>query len=270
MDRKSRAAALTGRECRRTASAQVEVREDGDGKLAFKGYASVFDAPYDMGWYTEVVRQGAFSKTLGEGADVQLLINHEGLPLARTVSGTLKLTQDSTGLLAEAALDPNDPDVQRLAPKMARGDIDEMSFAFYTIRQEWSPDYEERALVELSINKGDVSVVNYGANPATAGASLRHLDKLYAQRDRFAAALTECRAGKALSAATVSVLSDLLDTLAACDENLDAADVLIDDAQAALADLLGVPNPDVDDVQTNSFPLDLALATARSLSLRVA
>ena len=51
-----------------------------------------------------------------------------------------------------------------------------MSFGFRVIRQDWSPDFTQRDISEVSLNKGDVSVVNYGANPATAGASLRSRD----------------------------------------------------------------------------------------------
>jgi HK97 family phage prohead protease len=54
---------------------------------------------------------------------VRLLLNHDGLPLARTTSGTLKLREDKRGLHFEADLDPNDPDVQRIAPKVQRGDL---------------------------------------------------------------------------------------------------------------------------------------------------
>jgi hypothetical protein len=61
-----------------------------------------------------------------------------------------------------------DPDVQRLAPKMSRGDMDEMSFAFRVKRDEWSEDDTQRTLMEVSLHKGDVSVVNFGANPATS------------------------------------------------------------------------------------------------------
>jgi HK97 family phage prohead protease len=64
----------------------------GDG-MTFRGYASVFDAPYpindEYGQYQETVKRGAFDKTLAEGADVVFLINHEGAPLARTRSNTL-------------------------------------------------------------------------------------------------------------------------------------------------------------------------------------
>jgi hypothetical protein len=59
---------------------------------------------------------------------------------------------------------------------MERGDVDEMSFGFWVTRQQWSPDYDQRDILEVSLNKGDVSVVNYGANPATAGAQINSRD----------------------------------------------------------------------------------------------
>lgn len=150
----------------------MELRSQPDGTggevLRFSGYASVTEAPYEMedwlGAYTEVVRRGAFAKTLAEGADVPFKVNHDGITLARTKSGTLRLSEDSTGLLAEADLDPSSPAVQTLRSAMERGDIDEMSFAFRVTRQEWSPDYTQRDILEVNLNKGDVSAVNFGAN----------------------------------------------------------------------------------------------------------
>lgn len=161
----------------------VELRAAPDGTgasvLRFTGYACVTDSPYEMsdwlGDYTEVVRSGAFGKTTAE-ADVPFKVNHEGITLARTKSGTMRLSEDSTGLLVEADLDPASPAVATLRSAMDRGDVDEMSFAFRVVRQEWSPDYTQRDITEVNLNKGDVSVVNYGANPATAGASLRAAD----------------------------------------------------------------------------------------------
>lgn len=159
-------------ERRGIASGQFELRAQG-GQLLLTGYASVFNKPYDVyggppyGW-TEDVDPHAFDVTLGARADAHLLINHEGMPLARTKSGTLKLSTDTTGLHVEAGLDPSDPDVQRLVPKMGRGDMDEMSFGFRVKNDEWNEDYTQRRLLEVSLHKGDVSVVNFGANPATS------------------------------------------------------------------------------------------------------
>lgn len=163
---------LDAPERRSIAAAGFELRSKGDG-LTLTGYASVFGNGYDVlggppyGW-TERVDPGAFDVTLAAKPDLHLLINHEGMPLARTKSGTLQLSTDSKGLLVEASLDRRDPDVQRLETKMARGDMDEMSFAFRVKADAWSEDDTERTLTEVSLHKGDVSVVNFGANPATS------------------------------------------------------------------------------------------------------
>lgn len=163
---------------------QLELRAAGDDSSArtFTGYACVFGVDYEVyggppwGW-VERVQEGAFTKTLKEDPDVRFLINHEGMPLARTTSGNLTLTEDKTGLAVEASLDGTDPDVMRLAPKMARKDIDQMSFGFYVIRQEWDEDYVDRTLVEIKLDGGDVSIVTFPANQATS-ADLRSLSLL--------------------------------------------------------------------------------------------
>jgi HK97 family phage prohead protease len=168
------------RDVRRTFSGVTCEKREADGKTlrSLKGYASVFGVEYDMGWYVEEVAPTACDKTLREKPDVVLLVNHDGLPLARTRAGDLDLSADGTGLLTEAPrLDPDDPDVARLAFKMDRGLLDEMSFAFRIVRQEWNQDYTKRYITELSLHKGDVSVVNYGANDKTS-SSMRGLELL--------------------------------------------------------------------------------------------
>lgn len=174
-----------------------ELRKNGD-TISLEGYASVFDAPYEMyggpdkGGWMEVVDRAAFDATLKEKPDLHLLINHEGMPLARTKSGTLQLSTDKTGLLVKAPdLDRRDPDVQRLEVKMERRDMDEMSFAFRVKRQEWSDEDTVRRLLEVSLHKGDVSVVNFGANPATS-VSLRSLLRKFSDLN-LATAATEAR-----------------------------------------------------------------------------
>jgi HK97 family phage prohead protease len=146
--------------------------------VTFSGYASVFNHDYEVhdrfGAFTERLAPGAFTRTLSENPDVVLNLNHgmggTGLPMARTKSGTLRLTQDSVGLRVTADLDVNDPDVQAILPKMRRGDLDEMSFAFRVNDQLWSDDYSDRTITEVNLARGDVSIVSFGANPATVAA----------------------------------------------------------------------------------------------------
>lgn len=189
--RKAKADALTGRQVRRVPAADIELREDGDGSLTFTGWASVTERSYDMGWYQETIAQGAFARTLSMNPDVQMLINHEGLPIARTVGGSLRLAEDDQGLRVDATLDPTDPDVQRLAPKVRAGLIDQMSFAFSGAKSSWNEDMDQRTITSLDIHRGDVSVVNQGANPATSFSMRSLVERLIEPSDEALAELRE-------------------------------------------------------------------------------
>lgn len=203
----------------RSYPAQFEIRSvaGSPSKVELRGYASVFDQSYDMydmfGPYAEVARSGMFSKTLGEGPDVAYLANHEGLTMARTASGSLTLEQDSTGLLTAAQVNTTRQDVKDLVTAVEDGDVDQMSFAFRVVRQQWSPDYDQRDLQEVDINRGDVSAVNFGASPATnVGVQRAFRSQRPAELHRIA---VELRQGASLSERSSAQLSDILDMLAA-------------------------------------------------------
>ena len=155
-------------------AAPLEFRDDSSdaNTVVLEGYAATF-SPYDCyggverGGWVEEISPRAFDVTLKQNPDVQLLLNHEGLPLARTTSGTLKLSNDRHGLKVRALLDKSDPDVQRIMTKMRRGDLNEMSFAFRVKDQKWSNDYSHRLITEVALQRGDVSIVSYGMNDAT-------------------------------------------------------------------------------------------------------
>jgi HK97 family phage prohead protease len=148
---------------------KLEVRATPDGGAILEGYATVYDYAYNIGdvergGFTEIIAAGAATKSAAE-ADVRLLINHEGIPLARTKSGTMTLTSDDIGLRVMAELDPSNPVSASLRSAMERGDMDQMSFAFRVLRDEWNDDYSMRKIYELKLF--DVSMVTYPANPAT-------------------------------------------------------------------------------------------------------
>lgn len=169
---------------RRRITAPFELRKDSGGSgLTFRGYASTTETEYPVfggtfpGWM-ETMASGSFKKTLRENADVAFLINHDGMTLARTKSGTMSLREDKTGLAVTANLDPRQNAVNDLYVASERGDIDEMSFAFRVTADQWfnddgepSNEYEgtKRRITEVNLNKGDVSAVNYGANDTTSG-----------------------------------------------------------------------------------------------------
>lgn len=175
MSDKSQRASVTGI-VRRAFPVALEVRakKGVSGVSVIEGYASITEEPYEMwdwlGPYSEVVRAGAFAKTLGETPQVQLLLNHGGLSMAYTKASTLRLSEDTQGLRMEADVNTGRSDVKDMVTAIEDGAVDEMSFAFRVTRQKWSPDYDQRDILEVDIHRGDVSVVNFGANPATSVA----------------------------------------------------------------------------------------------------
>ena len=157
-------------EKRTIAYSNLEVRAEGNGNTLV-GYAALFDSPSEPMPFIEYVKRGAFSKTLNDGADVRLLINHEGVPLARSKSGTLAMEEDERGLRVEADLDPMNPDSARILSAMKRGDISQMSFAFRTIKDSYNADRSVRELREVQLF--DVSLVTFPAYEETV-AELRN------------------------------------------------------------------------------------------------
>jgi len=156
---------MSEREIRR--GVPVEIREDEAGEIKVAGYAAVFGEETNIGgMFTESIQRGAFKAAIKRD-DVVFLINHEGLPLARTRSGTLKLAEDERGLYMEATLDQSDPDVRSIVPKMKRGDLDKMSFAFRPVRQMWddSKPIPRRVIQEAQLF--DVSIVTTPAYDGT-------------------------------------------------------------------------------------------------------
>jgi len=152
----------------------VELRANDDGSRGVVGYATTWDVPYEVaggppyGWVETIVR-GAASKSLAERDDVRFLVNHEGIPQARSRGlsvDTMTLSADDIGLRFEVvSLDERNPRVVELLSAIDRGDVDQCSFAFEVIRQEWNGDYTERRILELRL--WDVSAVTYPANKAT-------------------------------------------------------------------------------------------------------
>jgi len=145
----------------------AEVRADGD-TLAVEGYAAVFDQETDIaGMFRERIARGAFADAIGRD-DVVFTFNHDdSTVMARTRSGTLALREDDKGLWMRSELDPEDPDVRRVAGKMRRGDLDKMSFAFFADVQEWDDSGEMplRTIKRASLH--DVSVVTMPAYDGT-------------------------------------------------------------------------------------------------------
>jgi HK97 family phage prohead protease len=148
-------------------------------KKKISGHAAVFNRLSDsLGFFREKIQPGAFADCLRRKPDVRLLINHEGLPLARTKSGTLTLREDNEGLFFEAAVDESDPDIQRIVPKMQRGDLSQMSIGFYVISDSWEVTGKTHIRTLQEVDLFDVSLVTYPAYPQTS-ATIRGAQEVF-------------------------------------------------------------------------------------------
>lgn len=173
-----------------------EVRAADTASPIIEGFASVTGISYEMydmfGPYTELVAVDAFDKTLATEPLVEFTLNHGaggGIPMAHTRNGTLTLSvikdAEETGLWYAAAVDPTRYDVSDVMKATKRRDLAESSFKFMIVRGQWSPDWTEYHILEIDIHRGDVSAVNFGANPHTS-TGVREAQQL-AARVAFAA-----------------------------------------------------------------------------------
>ena len=144
-----------------------EVRAASDDTLTISGYAAMFDDVTDLGYFNERIARGAFDGVMED--DVRLLINHAGVPLARTTNGTLDLEVDDNGLRYTARL-ADTTEGRDLYKLIKRGDISQSSFAFTIEDEEWDRKQNLRTIKRMG-SLLDVSPVTYPAYPTTTVAA---------------------------------------------------------------------------------------------------
>lgn len=141
--------------------------------LTFRGYAAVFNSASQPLPFIETIRPGAFKRSLQSGKEIRMYLNHNSdQVLASTRSGTLRLTEDTRGLMVEADLPPTSygKDISIL---MQRGDVHSMSFGFTipTAGDSWSSDGRSRELREIILHEVSI-VTGFPAYEGTAGATI--------------------------------------------------------------------------------------------------
>lgn len=152
----------------RVVMSQFDTRSDDVGDLYIRGYFAVFNSDYEIcTGATESIAETAFDGTLSD--DIRCLIDHETrLVLGRTKSGTLSLKADSRGLWGEVKINQKDQDAMNLYERVKRGDVDQCSFGFDVLDEE----YEDRgSSVHWTIRKVrlyEVSVVTFPAYQETS------------------------------------------------------------------------------------------------------
>ena len=147
----------------RSAASKFETREDG-GALKIEGYFAVFNSNYQIfDDLSESIAPGAFDDTLGD--DIRALINHDSsLVLGRNTAHTLDLRQDGHGLWGSITINPNDQDAMNLYARVQRGDVDQCSFGFDILSEDY--DVRDDGSVHWTIKKVKLYEVSVCTFPA--------------------------------------------------------------------------------------------------------
>lgn len=146
-----------------TRTVEVRAAQTEDNKMVLEGYAANFETETDLGFFKEKIARGAFDGRTED--DVRYLLNHKGMPMARTTNGTLQLEVREDGLWTRAEL--NDTQQSRdVFAAVKRGDISSMSFAFTIDEDEIDTDKNLRTVTRVK-KVYDVSPVSFPAYPTT-------------------------------------------------------------------------------------------------------
>ena len=188
-----------------------EFRAEGDG-MSFSGRAIVYNSRSLPLPFTETILPGAATRSLRSRNEVKAFINHNSdLTIGSTRAGTLRLSEDERGVMAEIDL-PETSYAKDLSVVVKRGDVAGMSFGFSVVKDKWNDDYSERTITELRIH--EVSVVSMPAYPATS-AMVRALPRLAYRTgldvDALSDAITALETGADLSEDQATVLLEAVD-----------------------------------------------------------
>lgn len=191
-----------------TRANHVELRAEGDGRT-FTGYAAVFGQPSLPLPFTEIVKPGAFKRSLQSRNRMMLLWNHDtSNPLASTRNGSLSMVEDERGLKVTATL-PDTTLGRDIAELVRTGVVDAMSFGFSVKKDSWSNDGQTRFLEDVSLY--EVSLVSTPAYEQTSGTvSVRSAG---ISADALADALLKIESGDELDSEQGALMRDVIERL---------------------------------------------------------
>ena len=117
-------------------SENISIRAGENNETIVFGYAAKYNTRSKLlvendKLFYEIIRSGAFIEGIANSRDVVMVLDHDKNELlARTKSNTLELRSDDTGLYFEFIM-PNTTRGRDTLEMINRGDISELSFAFY-------------------------------------------------------------------------------------------------------------------------------------------
>lgn len=155
---------------------EVRAEENEEHGHFLTGQPIVYDERTNMGWYDEIIDDGALTDT--DLKDVRFLVNHntDMIPLARSRNNNVNSTMqmeiiEGRGMAIRVDLDTdNNADAKSLWSAVGRGDITGMSFMFTVDRDAWDDiDSEHPTRHIRSIFKVfEVSAVTFPAYSQTS------------------------------------------------------------------------------------------------------
>ncbi|PHM26177.1 HK97 family phage prohead protease [Xenorhabdus innexi] len=136
-----------------------------DKKLT--GYVIKWNSRSHVLWdeFVEQFAPNAFNASLAAGVDIRALYEHDPINLlGRTTSGTLQLSEDTTGLCFE--LTPPDTQLGHdVLTLVERGDIQGMSFGFRAIKDQWDTGQTPYIRTVLEAELREITITSLPAYP---------------------------------------------------------------------------------------------------------
>ena len=161
---------------------EVRAEQDEQHGNILTGRPIVYDQKTDLGWYDEIIEQGALADT--DLRDVRFLVNRntDMIPLARSrnnnANSTMQMSIDEEGMAIRVDLDvENNSEAKNLYSAVERGDIDGMSFMFTVDGDKWDDiesEHPTRTITKIG-KVMEVSAVTFPAYEQTS-ISARGLD----------------------------------------------------------------------------------------------
>lgn len=155
---------------------EVRAEENEEHGKHLSGQPIVYNERTDLGWYDEIIADGALEET--DLRDVRFLVNHntDMIPLARSRNNNANSTMqmeviEGKGMSIRVDLDTeNNAEARSLYSAVERGDITGMSFMFAVGEDKWEDlDTEHPTRTILSFSKVfEVSAVTFPAYEATS------------------------------------------------------------------------------------------------------
>lgn len=153
----------------------VRAEQNEDHGHYLTGRPIVFGQRTNIGYYDEIIEQGALDTT--DLKDVRFLVNHniDMIPLARSrnnnENSTMQMSVDADGMMIRVDLDTeNNADARSLYSAVSRGDVSGMSFMFSVDKDSWDDVESEHPTRHVRSIKRvlEVSAVTFPAYSQTS------------------------------------------------------------------------------------------------------